>query len=109
MSDFEELAKALRRKAKFDLIEKISTYKETYPCSYGGGNCIISHLKDSRADEYWNIDHYGYCNRARQIREGFLGTKASRANKLERAGCPYPEFGIFGWKCKFADGELHKL
>jgi len=103
-----ELAQYAREQVKGVLLKELLNQREIIPCLYGGGDVIISfwYLEGSVRE----VKKVAMCLKARQIKVGGIRRVYNRQKQLLKMGCPEPNHSIFsGWKCKYADGEIHPL
>ena len=94
----------LPNKIEEDLLAlKVDGTFSTWPCLYGGEQCLLVAMKDGKP--------MGACMKAARI-ETKWGFKRSKL--LAKLRCPCPDRRTHWrftkrWRCRFADGAIHKL
>jgi hypothetical protein len=100
-----ELGEYARERGKTEILREVMNQQNRLECAYGGGNCIVSYWDEGREGSPVRLSK---CSRATQI--GETKTRHGKTRRLEQAGCPEPNYSIWSgaWKCKYADGDVHR-
>lgn len=100
-----ELEGYARETGKMKILQDMLNQSERLYCEYGSGKCILS---------YWNMERVppiklSKCLKAIQV--GETKTPHGRTKRLTKAGCKEPNYSIWSksWKCKYANGKVHRL